>query len=224
VSDEGDSRATSTATDTSALKLPRSLEADPLGDQVRDWLVDRLETIRTDGGCHVLWLAPSEPFYAALFDVRRARRLIRGLEEAERRQTDLANGIAAQEKKKGLPEPDESEFLRMSRLLVCSADGSPRFYRQVERLVDEHRGRVFVIVVDADARELALPVFGGDSEARALLVDHKEAVVTVLLAAMDGDANQAAEDETGAADGDDGPPEESSGATGSRRESDDNTC
>ncbi len=183
------------APDTSGLpRLPRVLESDPQGEELRDWLAERLEPIGPGGGCLGLRLEPGPALFAALFDARRARRLVRGMDAATRRLEDLARGVAARSgtgaeagSRGGAAAVNgrggASGPLRMARLLVCSADGSPRFYRLVEKLASAQRGRVFVIVVESDAVSLAEPVFGEGAEARALLVDHKEAVVKVLLAA-----------------------------------------
>jgi hypothetical protein len=113
----------------------------------------------------------------ALFEARRARWLRRGLEEAGKvlaaQQQGLAQSPAARV---------ASGQRRISRLLVVSNDGSPRFYRDVEKLCHQHAVRLEALVLDCDEVALGESIFGSGRTARAVLLDHKEAVMNLLEA------------------------------------------
>ncbi|MFO0687350.1 MAG: hypothetical protein U0900_01430 [Myxococcota bacterium] len=116
----------------------------------------------------------------ALFEARRARRLVRGLEEAEAALRAQALGIGGA---RGVdaPVPD-----RISRLLLVSEDGSDRFFRKISSLLRQYSKMLEVYVCACDEQALGGAVFGEGRRARAVLVDHKEAVVQVLRAIAGG--------------------------------------
>jgi hypothetical protein len=144
-------------------------------------------------------VAASEPPFArhpatpalgrALFEIRRARWLVRGLEESAKvlsaQQAGLAQAPAAQV---------EAGRRRISRLLVLSSDGSERFYRDVEKLCRAHAARLEAVVLEADEIELGEAIFGPGRAARAVLLDHKDAVVLFLENLDIGTGASASED------------------------------
>ncbi|MBK7947468.1 MAG: hypothetical protein IPK00_01665 [Deltaproteobacteria bacterium] len=112
-----------------------------------------------------------------LFEARRARRIVRGLEDAEAALKAQALGV------RGAAGPGASGAAdRISRLLIVSEDGSDRFFRKIESLYREYGNMLEVYVCACDEQILGAAVFGADRRARALLVDHKEAVVLALRA------------------------------------------
>lgn len=159
--------------------MPRALiESGHAEGIAREWH-RRAEQARAEG-------APALPRYGLdaslrdrLFDVRRARRLVRGLEAAEQALAREAKGL-------GRAAAAQPAKRRLSRLLVLSADGAPRFYRQVEKLIGQHAERLGAVVVKVDETELGAVCFGTGRRARAVLIDHKEAVTTILLALPGG--------------------------------------
>ena len=112
---------------------------------------------------------------ALLADARRARRLERGLEGAEAALDAEEAGLSA-----AAATRPEAAASRISRLLVVSRDGSPRFYRQVEKLQARHASRLEVLMFDCDELELGEAAFGRGRRARAVLLDHKQAVIGLL--------------------------------------------
>ncbi len=164
-----------------ARALPREFLAGGRGDELaQDWSA-RASRTQASGGP---WL----PFYAftpavseALFEARRARRLVRGLEGAEealdRQQRGLERSIDTRPGRGG-------ESRRISRLLIVAEDGSPRFFRSVDRLRRRHTQRLELLCVEADAEALGRAVFGAGRSARALLLDHKGAVTRLLEALL----------------------------------------
>ena len=115
-----------------------------------------------------------------LFDARRARRLVRGLESAcsalASEQAGLDRTAAAR---------PEAGAARISRLLVVSADGSERFYREVESLRRRFAQRLEVLVLDCDESALGACLFGRGRRARAVLLGHKDAVVRLCTTLCD---------------------------------------
>lgn len=65
-------------------------------------------------------------------------------------------------------------------MLLLGGDGSPRFYRQAEKLADRHADRLAVAVLEADEEALGAALYGAGRRVRAVLVDHKDAVALIL--------------------------------------------
>ncbi|HWO13382.1 MAG TPA: hypothetical protein VNN80_27970 [Polyangiaceae bacterium] len=114
---------------------------------------------------------------AAIEAAQREGRLVRGLEQAEKTLAREARGLSLVDARSAAPRG-----ARVSRLLLVSNDGSPRFYREVERLVAASSPRLLPIRVDADSNQFVSSVPEPSGVVRALLIEHKELVAAVLLA------------------------------------------
>ncbi|MCP4906362.1 MAG: hypothetical protein GY910_15400 [bacterium] len=155
--------------------MPRSLIAEGRAERLAlDW-VARVDRAVAEG-------EPAFPRYplcaglrVALFEARRARRVVRGLEGAEGALGTQERGLA-----QAAATRPEANRRRISRLLVVSADGSARFYRGVDRLRHRYAARLEAVLVECDEIELGGAVFGDGCRARALMIDHKEAVARFL--------------------------------------------
>ena len=115
---------------------------------------------------------------SALFEVRRSRRLVRGLEAAEEALAAQSLGV-----RRAVPGPDATPSKspgRISRLMLVSSDGSDRFYRNISQIIRKYGETLEVLVLLCDELDLGATAFGGGQRVRALLVEHKEAVVHVL--------------------------------------------
>ncbi len=110
-----------------------------------------------------------------LFEVRRAGRVVRGLEDAEsalvKEEAGLSRAVATR---------TQSGRPRISRLLIVSADGSERFYRQVDQLKQRFAHRLEALLLEGDEFDLGGAVFGGGKRARAVLLVQKDAVIHFL--------------------------------------------
>lgn len=156
-----------------AAAWPRALIEAGLAEAItEDWLA-RAKRAAESG-------LPAWPRYAlddrladGLFEVRRARWVVRGLDGAaealDREQAGLSRAAATRPRGR-----------RISRLLLLSADGASRFYRQAERLAERHAERLAVVVVEADEEALGTALYGPGKRARAALIDHKDAVIALL--------------------------------------------
>ena len=64
-------------------------------------------------------------------------------------------------------------------------DGSDRFYRQTNRLVEQNRPRVMAIHLDITSFELGERIFGHGKRVLFLLINHKDAVTNFLVSLID---------------------------------------
>ena len=139
----------------------------------RRWVASRRAAVAAGRPPHAHH--PLSPALASILsEIRRARRLVRGLEAAEEALTVQAQGV-----RRALSSAPPA-VRRVSRLLLISADGSARFYRNIESLIRKFGETLEVLIIPCDELELGTAAFGADNRARALLVDHKEAVARVL--------------------------------------------
>ena len=72
--------------------------------------------------------------------------------------------------------------VRVSRLLILARDGAQRFYRNVETLLRRHGPRVLAVRLEIDEKGLGELLFGPHQVARLVMLEHKNAVASVLLA------------------------------------------
>ena len=103
--------------------------------------------------------------------------LVRGLELAEKTLEREARGLSLVDARSAT-----ERGVRVSRLVIVGNDGTERFYRQVERLALKHGPRLLAIWVDADSEQLGAAVPHAAGVVRALMLEHKDDVVRVLLA------------------------------------------
>lgn len=155
--------------------LPRPLIAAGSADAIAQWWCESRKAAIEGGLPAFARHAATPDLRRLLFESRRARWLKRGLEEA-------SSTLAAQEAglKKAPATQVEAGKRRISRLLVLSNDGSERFYREAEKLRQRHVTRTEAIVLECDEVGMGEAVFGAGRSARALLLDHKEAVLHFL--------------------------------------------
>ncbi len=153
-----------------ALALPRRVEADARCEAVHAALAASAVPLWTRGTIDVARVPATPPVLAAL------RAAVRG-GDAQRGLESIAEALAAQ--RRGLLRGHDG---RVSRLLVCTADGSERFYRAVERELVTHAPRVLGLLIEMDAAALGAELFGADAVAKAVLLERKDAVADVLLA------------------------------------------
>ncbi|MBT3294698.1 MAG: hypothetical protein HN919_09365 [Verrucomicrobia bacterium] len=69
---------------------------------------------------------------------------------------------------------------RISRLLIVTNDGSPRFYRDVEYLHKQEGGRVLICLLNSDAATMGTLLGLKDKQVKAILLNRKTSVANVL--------------------------------------------
>jgi hypothetical protein len=160
-----------------AWPLPRAIEADPLQAEIRSALERTASPLWPGGVLPAAHVALGPALRAALTAAAAGGRLVRGLESAAATLAAARAGLAA------LPaNTAERQGRRASRLLLVTADGAERFYRQAERLALDHLPRVLVAVLACDAPTLGRLLYGGDETAKLVLTAHKTAAAAVLRA------------------------------------------
>ena len=116
----------------------------------------------------------------ALRSVYSAGQVVRSLENAERKLAAEERGLRMADQQAGV-----ARGVRVSRLLLLADDGAERFYRQMETLLRRHGPRVLAVVLEIDEHGLGELLFGLGQVARLLMLEHKQAVGSVLLAMAD---------------------------------------
>jgi len=159
------------------LRLPRLVEDAPGAAGLLRALMDDAEPLWVGGALRVPRVEITSALEAALKSAFAAGQVVRGLESAERALSAEALGLQHVDRTTGVARGG-----RVSRLIVLADDGAERFYRNVESLVRQHAPRVLALRLTADERALGEILFGPDHVARLLLIEHKTAVSSVLLA------------------------------------------
>ncbi len=175
MSDASETGAANLEFEALAQAWPRPLIAAGRAERLARWWCESRVAAIERGAAPFPRLPATAALWRALFEARRARRLLRGLESAEQ-------ALATQQR--GLQQAPATGVgagaRRISRLLVVSEDGSARFYRQIEKLCSRHAWRLEALVLACDEVELGRAIFGPGQLARALLLDHKDVVVRFL--------------------------------------------
>lgn len=159
------------------IRLPRLLEADPLSPRILQLLVDHAQPLRQGSEIMVASVKLGEGLVRALRSANTSGMAARGLESAEEQLELEERGLILADKKQGVTRGG-----RISRLLILSGDGSDRFYRRVENLLRRHTPRVLAVRLKADAATLGGILYGPGRMVKLLMIEHKAAVSTVLLA------------------------------------------
>ena len=163
-----------------SLRLPKLIEAHPLRQQVLDTLTTQTRPLWSETELEVPMVKLGPNIGAALRSAYGAGYVVRSLENAERMLATEERGLGLVDQHSGV-----TRGVRVSRLLVLADDGAERFYRQVESLLHRYGPRVLAVRLDADADALGELLFGTNGRARLLMLKHKEAVSSFLLAMID---------------------------------------
>jgi hypothetical protein len=160
-----------------SLRLPKSVESDPRGPQLLRNLTThtRLLWQGSEIGTPVAGMTPE--LAEALGNAYSAGRVVRSLENAERTLAAEERGLRMADRQAGVPRG-----IRVSRLLLLADDGAERFYRRIEALLRRHGPRVLAVRLEIDEIGLGELLFGPGEVARLLMLEHKQAVGSVLLA------------------------------------------
>ena len=162
--------------DLQRLRLPRLVEEDPAGPGMLVRMAVSAKPVWPTGRLKVPSGALLEGLTATLRIAIRQGQLVQGLESAQRRLAAERRGLSIADRRSGVTRGE-----RVSRLVLCSNDGADRFYRQVERLLQENSLRVVAVILDVDATQMGQRVLGDGQMARLLMLHHKRAVAKALL-------------------------------------------
>ncbi len=152
------------------MKLPKQLEKDAIITDVRAVL--QKETVELCSGSDIriplLQLKPGLKNH--LFAAKLVGELVIGYEAIERA---LANELHGLQKVSNRSD-------RVSRVVMVSNDGSPRFYRQLGFLHEKQGGRVLICRLDTDSSLLGDILQLKGKKVKAVLLTRKNSVVNVL--------------------------------------------
>jgi hypothetical protein len=160
-----------------SLRLPKSVESDPRGAQLLCHLTTNTRLLWQGGEIRIPVARVTPELAEALRNAHRDGHVVRSLENAEHALAAEERGMEMADRKSGVPRG-----VRVSRLLLLANDGADRFYRQIEALLRRHGPRVLAVLLEIDESGLGELLFGPGSVARLLMLEHKQAVGSVLLA------------------------------------------
>jgi hypothetical protein len=159
------------------LRLPKSVESDPRGPQLLRNLTMHARPLRQESKIGIPVAGMTPELAEALRRAYSAGQVVRSLENAERKLAVEERGLRMADRQAGVPRG-----VRISRLLLLASDGSERFYRQIEALLHRHGSRVLAVRLEVNEQGLGELLFGPGRVARLLLLEHKQAVGSALLA------------------------------------------
>ncbi len=156
------------------MSLPRAVEESPHADAVR-----ALFSPAQPGNPAALpGIELDASVQTALQRALRTGRLSRGLETALEKLENEKRGLEHLRRQTG-----EQQAARVSRLILVSSDASERLRGEIERAIERHAPRVLALALTADSARIGSLLFGANAHAKVLLLDHKEAVAGMLIAA-----------------------------------------
>jgi hypothetical protein len=160
-----------------SLRLPKSVESDPRGSQLLCNLTTHTRLLWQRSEIRIPVAGMTLELAEALRQAYSAGCVVRSLENAERTLAAEERGLRMADRQSGLPRG-----VRISRLLLLANDGAERFYRHIEALLRRHGPRVLAVCLEIDENGLGELLFGPHCVARLLMLEHKQAVASVLLA------------------------------------------
>lgn len=164
------------------LKLPKCLESDTRSAEVESVLSQDLRLLWQGGMLKVPHIRFQESLAASLAFSRRCGKLRGGLEAIETLLQREEAGLAAL-RKRGVGSQD-AESARVSRLILMSDDGSERFYRSCESLLQRYKDRVLGCRLDVGSGILGPRFFGSNAAVKVVMVEHRDDVAKALLAML----------------------------------------
>jgi hypothetical protein len=162
----------------SDLKLPKDVVADPRHASIAELLASRATPLWAESPFEVATLAPNDALLAELRAALGKGEACQGLELVADELAAEQRGIDALRRK----SPEAAPSPRVSRVLFVSADGSTRFYRDVESLLRKYADRLLVVRLDVPGDALGEAVLPAPRLVRAVLVKDKRAAAKALLA------------------------------------------
>jgi hypothetical protein len=160
-----------------SLRLPKSVESDPRGPRLLRNLTAHTRLLWQGSEIEVPVAGMTVELAEALRNAYGVGQVVRSLENAERALAAEERGLRMADRRIRVPRG-----VRVSRLLLLANDGAERFYRQVEALLRRHGPRVLAVRLELDEHGLGELLFGPSEVARLLMLEHKQAVGSVLLA------------------------------------------
>jgi hypothetical protein len=152
------------------MKLPKQLGKEDLEEGVQAVLENESIELCSDSNIYIPVLKLNPELRKQIFYAKFQGELIVGSRDIEK---SLKNELHGLKKVNNLSD-------RVSRVLLVTNDGSPRFYRQLEFLHKEQGGRVLICRLDIDSVLMGNILELKEKQVKAVLLNRKESVVNVL--------------------------------------------
>jgi len=152
------------------MKLPKQLEKEGVESDVRAALAKESIELHSGSTVYIPVLKLTPKLRTHIFYAKSLGELIVGYEAIARA---LANEL------RGLKRID-SQSDRVSRLLIVTNDGSPRFYRELAFLQKRQGPRVLICQLDVGSVLMGNILGFKDQVVKAVLLNKKKSVVNVL--------------------------------------------
>ncbi len=151
------------------MKLPKQLEKEVEAD-VRAVLKKESIELCSDSNIYIPVLKLNPELRKQIFSAKFLGELIIGYFAVEKALENELHGL----------QNVNNQSDRVSRLLIVTNDGSPRFYRQLEFLHKKHGERVLICRLDIDSSLMGNILELKEKQVKAVLLNRKESVVNVL--------------------------------------------
>lgn len=152
------------------IKLPLELEEEALDVAVRAVLEKETFQLYSDSVTHIPVLKLTDALRTNLFYAKSLGEMVLGYEVIEKALANELHGLL----KVACPTD------RVSRLLIVTNDGSPRFYRELEFLQRKQGVRVLICKLDIDSALMATILGCAGHVVKAVLLNRKRSVANVL--------------------------------------------
>lgn len=162
----------------STLKLPKDVVADPRHEAICRLLTTSTGKLWESGRIEVPTLALTAALTAELERALRIGQAVQGLETIAEHLAREQKGLDAMVRR----APGEAPRARVSRILFLANDGSRRFYRDSEALLDRYAQRLLGCRLAVSGETLGTALVGASKLVRAVLVHDKKVAASVLFA------------------------------------------
>ena len=152
------------------MKLPKQLENEALESDVRAVLEKESIELCQDSNISIPLLHLNSELQKQIFSAKSQGEVVIGYRAAEKALENELRGL----------QNVNNQSDRVSRLLIVTNDGSPRFYRQLEFLHKNQGGRVLICRLDIDSSLMGDILDLKDKQVKAILLNRKDSVVNAL--------------------------------------------
>jgi len=152
------------------MKLPKQLEKDNVESEVRAALDQESIELCDDSTMSIPVLKLNPELQNQIRYAKFRDEVVLGFGEVEKALKNELHGL----------QKANNQGSRVSRLLLVTNDGSPRFYRQLEFLNKSQGSRVLICRLDVDSEVMGNILELKEKKVKAVLVNRKESVVNVL--------------------------------------------
>ncbi len=152
------------------MELPKQLKKERVESDVRAVLEKERIELCSDSKINIPLLKLNPELRKHVFYAKCLDELIIGYEGIEKALANELHGL----------QKVNNQSDRVSRLLIVTNDGSPRFYRELEFLHKKHGTRVMICRLDIGSVLMGNILGLKDKQVKAVLLNRKNSVVNVL--------------------------------------------